>query len=80
MSICQNPVNKPIELGLPDVFEDLEGLVEADLRAIVTMLRSRAEERLLLSGRQGQRLETSLWEGLSSVIQGSLRPLSPEYH
>jgi hypothetical protein len=61
------------------MFEDLEGLVEADLRAIVTMLRSRAEERLLLSGRQGQRLETSLWEGLSRVIQGSLQPLSPEY-
>lgn len=79
MSTCQNLVNDPSALGLPRAFEDLEGLVEADIQAIVTMLRARAEDRFLLSGRQGQRLETSLREGLSHVIQGTLRPLSPEF-
>lgn len=65
-------------LDLPEEFEDLEGLVAADLSAIVTMLATRANERLLLTPREQARLQASLWKNLSAAVREGVRPLSAE--
>ena len=43
-------------LQLPPEFEDLTGVVQNDLKVIVSILAERATERLLLSKRQSQQL------------------------
>lgn len=67
------------ELNLAPEFEDLEGLLEADLQAIVSMLTDRARERLLLSRRETARLRSSLWNGLVGTINQSIEPLSAQW-
>lgn len=66
------------ELELPPEFQDLEGLVRADLRAIVSMLTERASARLLLTRREHQHLRRTLWDGLVGAVNGALEPLSAE--
>lgn len=65
-------------LDLPAEFEDLSGLLHADLNAIVAMLTQRANERLFLTGREFQHLQTNLWNNLRTVVQEALEPLSVE--
>jgi hypothetical protein len=67
-------------LELPDAFEDLSGVIRADLRVIVTALTQRASERLLLSRRQSLELEQSLWNDLARVISETVEPLTVERH
>jgi hypothetical protein len=65
-------------LELPGEFEDLEGLLRTDLKAIVTMLTQRAHERLLLTHREYRQLQQTLWNGLTKVVNGAVEPLSAE--
>ena len=65
-------------LELPPEFEDLEGLLQADLQAIVAMLTERARERLLLSRRQSERLQRTLRNGLTQVVNKAVEPLTAE--
>jgi hypothetical protein len=65
-------------LQLPLEFEDLTGVIQSDLKVIVSILTERASDRLLLSGRQAQQLRRALWNGLTETITKSLEPLSVE--
>jgi hypothetical protein len=66
-------------LQLPSEFEDLTGVVQNDLKVIVSILTDRATERLLLSKRQSQLLRRSLWNNLTETINKGLEPLSVEH-
>ena len=51
MATCKQ--RQPLRtLELPDEFEDLTGLIQSDLKAIVAALTQRASERLLLTRRE----------------------------
>jgi hypothetical protein len=65
-------------LDLPDEFEDLSGLVQADLKAVVSALTERATDRLLLTRREIRQLRQSLWDNLTLVVNESLEPLSAD--
>ncbi len=65
-------------LELPAEFEDLSGLVGADLKAIVAMVSRRANERLLLTRREHRSLQVELWNSLTSAINEAVSPLSAE--
>jgi hypothetical protein len=65
-------------LQLPAEFEDLTGVIQSDLRVIVSILTERATDRLLLSGRQSQQLQRALWSSLTETINKNLEPLSVE--
>jgi len=67
-------------LELPDAFEDLTGVIRADLKVIVTALTERASERLLLSRRQSLKLQRALWNDLTRVISETVEPLTIERH
>jgi hypothetical protein len=66
-------------LKLPTEFEDLTGVIQNDLKVIVTVLTQRATERLLLSRRQSQQLQKTLWNSLTETINKGLEPLSVEH-
>lgn len=65
-------------LVLPDEFQDLEGLLHADLSAVVAMLADRAHQRLWLSSREHLDLQRDLWNGLTGVVSRAVEPLSVE--
>jgi len=65
-------------LQLPPEFEDLTGVIQSDLKVIVSILTERATDRLLLSGRQSQQLQRALWSSLTETINKSLELLSVE--
>jgi hypothetical protein len=65
-------------LDLPLEFEDLSGLLQTDVQAIVSMLTQRAHERLLLTRREFAELEQALWNGLTEVVNRTVEPLSAE--
>ena len=65
-------------LNLPPEFEDLSGLVEADLKAIATMLTNRAHERLLLTRREYRQLHRDLMVRLAESVNETMAPLTAE--
>ena len=65
-------------LELSAEFEDLEGLLKTDLRAIVAVLAGRAGERLLLTRRESHQLRQTLWNRLTEAVNETLEPLSAE--
>jgi hypothetical protein len=67
-------------LDLPDAFEDLAGVIGSDLKVIVKALAQRARERMLLSPRQTQELQCTLWNKLTEVLSETMEPLSIERH
>ena len=71
-------IQKPVlrTLDLPPEFEDLTGFIKGDLRVIVSILSERAAERLLLSNRQTQQLQRSLWNSLTETINDEVKLLS----
>jgi hypothetical protein len=77
MATC-NSVPSLEGLDLPVEFEDLNGLLEADLRAIVKMVSLRANERLLLTRREHRMLQAKLWNRLTTAINDAVAPLSAE--
>lgn len=77
MSTCTRE-STPRSLELPDSFEDLTGVIASDLRVIVNALTQRAGERMLLSHRQRQQLQRTLWNNLAQALTESLEPLDVE--
>jgi hypothetical protein len=77
MSTCNRETTLS-RLELPVEFEDLEGLIQTDLRAIVAALSERAGERLLLTRRESRQLRQSLWNRLTDAVNTSLEPLSAD--
>jgi len=67
-------------LELPDPFEDLTGVLGSDLKVIATALAERAADRLLLSRRQSQQLQRTLWNNLTQVINETMESLTVERH
>jgi hypothetical protein len=63
---------------LPDEFEDLTGLLQSDLKAVVSLLTERATHRLLLTRRETHELRQTLWDNLVQVINDAVEPLSAE--
>ena len=77
MSICKSKATLN-ELELPREFEDLDGLLRTDLKAVVKALAQRANERLLLTRREYRELQIQLWNGLTDAINDAVAPLSAE--
>lgn len=75
MARCE-PETTYASLDLPASLQDLDGLLQADLRAIVSMVTTRAHERLFLTGREYQTLQRSLWNRLVGAINDSIEPLT----
>jgi hypothetical protein len=67
-----------VDLELPAEFEDLSGLLRADLHAVVSMLTQRAHERLMLTRREYLELRQTLWNGLAEVVNTTVEPLTAE--
>ena len=65
-------------LELPAEFEDLTGLLQTDLRAIVSVVTQRAGERLLLTRRESRYLRQTLWNRLTQAVNETLDPLSAD--
>ena len=77
MAACKNETTLN-DLELPVEFEDLEGLLRADLRAVVAMLTQRANERLLLTRREHHQLRATLWNNLTAAVNNAVEPLSAD--
>ncbi|WP_435011319.1 hypothetical protein P12x_002626 [Tundrisphaera lichenicola] len=77
MATCKNDAALS-DLDLPAEFEDLEGLLRADLRAVVAMLSQRANERLLLTRREQLQLRANLWNNLTAAVNQAVEPLSAD--
>lgn len=77
MAICERKTSF-IPLELPTECEDLEGLVQADLHAVVVMLTQRAHERLMLTRREHHALQQTLWNGLAEAVNRAMEPLSAQ--
>ena len=75
MATCKNETALN-DLELPTEFEDLEGLLRADLRAMVVMLTQRANERLILTRREHHQLRATLWNNLTAAINGERTTLA----
>jgi hypothetical protein len=67
-------------LQLPEPFEDLTGVISADLKVIATALAERASNRLLLPPRQARLLQRKLWNNMTRVINESMGSLTVERH
>jgi hypothetical protein len=65
-------------LELPAEFEDLTGLLQTDLRAIVSVVTQRAGERLLLTRRESRYLRQTLWNRLIQAVNETVDPLSAD--
>lgn len=77
MATCKTD-KKLDRLDLPREFEEIEGLVRADLRAVVAMIADRANERLLLTRREYAQLQANLWNRLVGVVNQTVEPLSAD--
>jgi hypothetical protein len=77
MAICKQETAFT-SLELPSEFEDLTGLIQADLRALVGALTERASERLLLTRRETQQLRRTLWNNLTQAVNQTIEPLSAD--
>jgi len=77
MAIC-NQKTPLLSLELPNEFEDLSGLLQTDLKVIVSALVDRADERLLLTRRETQQLRRTLWNTLTRAINDAVAPLSAD--
>ncbi|WP_422929788.1 hypothetical protein [Singulisphaera sp. PoT] len=67
-----------LSLDLPQEFEDLAGMVQIDMKAVVTALTQRANERLLLTRRETQQLRRRLWNSLAQAVNEAVEPLSAD--
>jgi hypothetical protein len=77
MATCR-PETSPRTLELPDEFEDLTGLIQSDLKAVVSLLAERATSRLLLTRRETRELRQTLWNNLAQVVNEAVEPLSAD--
>jgi hypothetical protein len=77
MATCR-PETALRTLELPDEFEDLTGLLQSDLKAVVSLLTERATDRLLLTRRETRQLRQTLWNNLAQVVNEAVEPLTAE--
>jgi hypothetical protein len=77
MSTC-NQDSVLNRLDLPAEFEDLSGLLQTDVRAVVSVLTERARDRLLLTRRETRQLRETLWNRLTQAVNETLEPLSAD--
>jgi hypothetical protein len=79
MSTCtrENHINT---LELPDAFEDLSGVISADLKVIVSALAERATERLMMNRSQSAQLRRTLWNNLTQAINDGVETLDVQRH
>jgi hypothetical protein len=77
MSTCESK-NVLRRVDLPNEFEDLTGLIQTDLKAIVLAVSERASERLLLTRRESKQLRQNLWNRLTQALNETVEPLSAE--
>jgi hypothetical protein len=77
MATC-NPEASLQSLELPDEFEDLTGLLQSNLKAVVSLLTERATHRLLLTRRETGQLRETLWNNLVQVVNDAVEPLTAE--
>jgi hypothetical protein len=77
MATCSEQTSL-LSLELPDEFEDLTGLLQSDLKAVVTLLTQRATDRLLLTRRETRQLRQRLWNNLTQVVNEAVEPLSAD--
>ena len=77
MATCDSTPT-PKELALPAEFEDLDGLIRADLKALVRMIAQRGNERLLLTRREHRQLQMELWNNLTAAINEAVEPLQAD--
>jgi len=77
MATCR-PETSPQALELPDEFEDLTGLLQSNLKAVVSLLTERATHRLLLTRRETHQLRQTLWNNLAQAVNEAVEPLSAE--
>lgn len=67
-------------LELPELFEDLSGVIGSDLKVIARTLAEQAGDRLFLSRAQTHKLQRTLWNKLSQAINESMESLTVERH
>jgi len=77
MAMCREETTLR-SLELPDEFEDLTGLLQSDLKAVVALVTQRANERLLLTRRETRQLRQTLWNNLTQVVNDAVEPLSAD--
>ena len=77
MSTC-NSKSALRHLELPSEFEDLTGLLQTDLKAIVLALSERANERLLLTRKESKQLRQTLWNRLTEAVNETVEPLTAD--
>lgn len=65
-------------LVLPRELDDLTGLIETDLQAIVSMVTQKADERLFLTRKEKRELRQQLWNRLVETIHQTVAPLTAE--
>ncbi len=66
------------KLDLSPELREVKGLVETDLRAVVSMLTAQADARLMLTRREIRQLQRNLWNGMVQTINRVVEPLSAE--
>ncbi|ADV61065.1 hypothetical protein Isop_0470 [Isosphaera pallida ATCC 43644] len=76
--ISTTPPRPLTSLKLPGEYDGLEGLIEIDLQALVHVLASQAHERLRLTPRQRDALETNLWNRLVTAVNETMEPFTIE--
>ena len=76
--ISTTPLRPLTSLDLPREYDGLEGLIEADLQAIVHALTNQAHDRLRLTPRQRDALEANLWNRLVSAVNETMEPFTIE--
>jgi hypothetical protein len=77
MATCR-PETSLRTLELPEEFEDLTGLLQSNLKAVVSLLAERATHRLLLTRRETHQLRQALWDNLTQVVNEAVEPLTAE--
>lgn len=66
------------KLDLPPELRDLKGMIEVDLRAVVSMITAQADARLMLTRREIHQLQSTLWNRLVGSINDVVEPLTAE--
>lgn len=63
------PMHEPLkQLNLPPGLDDVTGLLEIDISAIVQVMSDHAEQQYLLSRGQADKFRRQLWNRLTDVL------------
>lgn len=63
------PMHEPLKpLSLPPGLDDVTGLLEIDMTAIVQVMADHAQQQYLLSRGQADRFRRHLWNRLAEVV------------